>query len=168
MIITVEDIDYLKGQQELLDSEIRKSKGIDDKTWEDMTFEHMTALAVEVGEFVNETKVFKYWSEKPVNENNLLDEAVDVIHFVMLMANKLGLPSERLEINEGDFVELDEDFQAKGVAYQLLGGVLSEPLSNTFFRVLLLVDYLGYTWEEVLDQYDLKNRINFERLENGY
>ena len=40
-------------------------------------------LLVEISEFINETKVFKYWSVKTPNKDKMLEEYADVITMIL-------------------------------------------------------------------------------------
>lgn len=40
-------------------------------------------LTVEIGEFVNETKCFKYWTIKKPNKDDMLEECADVIMMLL-------------------------------------------------------------------------------------
>ena len=45
------------------------------------------ALLVEIGEMINETKTFKFWSKKPSAEKPIiLDEYADGLHFLLSLA----------------------------------------------------------------------------------
>src|SRR5699024_3525740 len=89
-LLTEQDIRYLLEQQEMLDADIRKKHKIATVDWmANMYAEHDIALRVEVAEFVNACyQSWKYWKSKPMDRDSILDEAVDVIHFIMLHHNK--------------------------------------------------------------------------------
>jgi dimeric dUTPase (all-alpha-NTP-PPase superfamily) len=60
--------------------------------------DRITALFVEVGEFANATRCFKYWSDKPSeSKERLLDEYADILHFVFSIGNTLGFTVEEIE-----------------------------------------------------------------------
>src|SRR5699024_4193349 len=88
--LTLEDFKYFSKKQELLDNEIKKQKNISDDEWKhDLDINHTLALKIEIAEFVNEcSDIWKYWKDKQPNLDKVLDEAIDVIHFVFLTINK--------------------------------------------------------------------------------
>lgn len=52
----------------------------------------MLALLVEIGELANETRCFKYWSNKPASEREvILEEYVDGLHFILSIGIDLGI-----------------------------------------------------------------------------
>ena len=52
----------------------------------------MLALLVEIGELANETRCFKYWSNKPASERGvILEEYVDGLHFILSIGIDLGI-----------------------------------------------------------------------------
>lgn len=76
------------------------------------------ALQVELSEFANETKCFKYWSVKGLQQANMdkvKEEFIDTMHFFLSLANQL-------------------DFSA----------------------------------DDLIEEYQRKNKINYERQNNNY
>ena len=53
------------------------------------------AFLIEMAEFMNETRVFKFWSFKPPScREVLLEEYVDGLHFLLSLANDLTINFE--------------------------------------------------------------------------
>ena len=60
--------------------------------------DRILALSVEVGEFANATRCFKYWSNKPSeSKERLLDEYADILHFMLSVANTIGFTAKEIE-----------------------------------------------------------------------
>ena len=60
-------------------------------SYESTFAERVLALLVELGEFANETRCFKYWSEKPPSpKERILDEYADALHFFLSLGVMLG------------------------------------------------------------------------------
>ena len=60
----------------------------------------MLALLVEIGELANETRCFKYWSNKPASEREvILEEYVDGLHFILSIGIDLGIDKTSYSIN---------------------------------------------------------------------
>ena len=170
--LTLEDFEYFAKKQALLDNAIMYQKDITDYEWtEVLDNNHTIALKVEIAEFVNEcSNIWKYWKDKEPNRERILDEAIDVLHFVFLKLNK-----------SNNFIKdhyLDY-FRRKTVIKTVFKGVenksvcLSDLLRHKdelsiLANVMYILSEYGFTRDDVINQYNKKNAINFERLENGY
>lgn len=166
-LLTAPDIEYLKGQQMKLDEDIIRNNGITHDEWmEDLHTNHIIALRVEVAEFVNEAREWKYWKKKPIDRERIIDEAVDVIHFLMLLWNKRSetIDSYGILLRVQWYLERE-----KGSNKRVLLKMLSTDNLELLMSYLLYVlnDY-NFTTQDILDAYNRKNAINFERLESGY
>lgn len=66
----------------------------------DITFltDRILALMVEVGEFANATRCFKYWSMKDSeSKERLLDEYADILHLFLSVGNTVKFTPEEVE-----------------------------------------------------------------------
>lgn len=168
-LLTLADIDYLLTQQEKLDKDIRNKKGISDDEWLGMDDKHYIALSVEKAEFINECHDldnWKYWKSKPVDKEKIIDEAIDVIHFVMLIVNKMNVAEDLYE----ELVSLDGMMSGSQLTDLSIKNYLKvvNDLPFTMYTTLRILDHYGFTTKNIIDQYNRKNKINFERLESGY
>lgn len=172
--LTLEDFKFFSEKQEILDEAIKKQKGITNEEWKnDLSNKHSIALYIERAEFANEcSDLWKYWKDKKPNLDKVLDEAIDVIHFVFLTINKhkdsLDLSSSfdiYKYILEKSTKELDE-FKDKELYIASL--FASENELEVLGKVLYILDLYGLTRDDVIAQYKKKNAVNFERLESGY
>lgn len=169
-MLTKDDFVYLLDKQALLDTNIRNTKQISHAQWmsEDMETKHSIALKVEVAEFVNECKdVWKYWTTKQPVPDRILDEAVDVLHFVLLIVNK------RSVTGKAGLLYLDIEGHVKAIqeidSHKLLEHMLVSPsIVDNLAVLFVILDRYGFTREDILDQYHAKNLENFRRLESGY
>ena len=168
-LLTESDIRYLLEQQEWLDADIRKKFSINDAEWIEMNIEHDIALRVEVAEFVNACyKSWKYWKSKPMDRSQILDEAIDVIHFVMLHHNKnyeLKFAMELLVDVLGSARQVEYESDVKERLHHILQ-------YNSIFHllkdVLAILDFYDFDRKQIMEAYDKKNKVNFERLESNY
>jgi dimeric dUTPase (all-alpha-NTP-PPase superfamily) len=117
-----------------------------------------------------------YCEETGIEENPLLEEYVDCLHFLL----SIGLELETTNIViDSDYTGADttETFIfAFETVIELANSIrdgnksyiyqVYEELFNLF--VGLGEKYLGFTWEQVEKAYLDKNKINHERLESGY
>ena len=175
--LTLEDFKYFSKKQELLDNEIKKQKNISDDEWKhDLDINHTIALKIEIAEFVNEcSDIWKYWKDKQPNKERIIDEAIDVLHFVFLRINKENrdindvhelytLANEQLKRN----IE-NGKYDLKNALNNILKYNNKEEKPELLLLVVLsILTHYEFTREDIIEQYNKKNAINFERLENGY
>lgn len=166
------DILYLLIQQEKLDSSMRDTHGIKKQHWlENMTKEHTIALNVEKHEFINEAyQSWKYWKKKPMNTALILEEAIDVIHFVMLLLNKPSINSEKTAKQTADWILTFEPLQDRNAVKDAIHNLSQRPNHprQVLTLVLQILDYYGFDIRDILDAYKKKNEKNFERILEGY
>lgn len=169
-MLTKEDFEYLLDKQALLDTNIRNTKQISHAQWmsDDMETKHSIALKVEVAEFVNECKdVWKYWTTKTPVPDRILDEAVDVLHFVLLIVNKRSVTGKArlLYLDIEGYVKEAQKIDS----HKLLDHMLVSPnIADNLAVLFVILDRYCFTREDILDQYHAKNRENIRRLENEY
>lgn len=133
------------------------------------------ATLVEIGEFANEIKVFKFWSKKAdINKENAIDELVDVMHFLCSL-----LVEKESQINQ---IKLTTFKIAKTPAEQKK--ILSKQFLKLFELVLQIDDEksiikaigqllsigvaIGFSWKAIEAAYKQKNLINIQRQNNDY
>lgn len=176
-ILNQSDFLYLLTQQEKLDKSIREKLNISEHEWRnELTSEHSLAIDVEVNEFINECHdLWKYWKSKPVNKERIIDEAIDVIHFVMLHYNKNAHGEFASTDSAADHMYNHLMFYAKGfddlpvdasALEQLI--LKSDDIVFRLYVVLKVLDHYGFNSSDIMDAYNKKNKVNFERLNSGY
>ena len=75
------DLSSLYAKQTELDARIAENHNVSYATTRER---RILALLVEIGEFANATRCFKYWSNKPSEAQDIvLDEYVDGLHFFL-------------------------------------------------------------------------------------
>ena len=182
--------------QKKLDERIIKEHGLEGQ---DLLDKKILALQVEIGELVNEWRGFKFWSkdQEPRTEvysseylvlpdgreiekvrNPLLEEYVDVLHFLLSIGNELEYDYvPKPDFFPTDLVTLFLQVNAEiSDIYYLLSVVKSErdhdTLLNTYqclFDLFLMIGQrLGFTEEEAMDAYLAKNKIDHVRQDNSY
>ena len=91
------DLLQLFKLQKELDDRIAKEHDLQPKK---LLKEKMLALLVEIGELANETRCFKYWSNKPASEREvILEEYVDGLHFILSIGIDLGIDKTSYSIS---------------------------------------------------------------------
>ena len=168
VVLEVEDIKKIRSVQENLDAEIRRKMDISSEAWKTYMGDlHLIALQQEVREVVNECHdLWKYWKVKPVDKQKIIEESIDVIHFTMLIANKQESPSNLLKkcMEYGAGEGIDDTNRAKLI--------IEFMYTKDFFRVIEilfnLLNHYGFNRDDIIREYEKKNKINHERIESGY
>jgi dimeric dUTPase (all-alpha-NTP-PPase superfamily) len=126
-------------------------------------------LLVELGEFANESKVFKYWSiKKPKDKDIVLEEAADCLLMIMYFCHRLDMDLSDIKLNDYDedatsiFIRLFDECS------ELKGDIIESRLINALNDLILVVDKLGYSNKDFIKICLKKININFERLNSDY
>ncbi len=154
-------------KQKELDAFIKDNANIlsEQQYWED----RIIALMVELGEVSNEIRFFKYWSKKPASEKEvIIDELVDCLHFAFSLGNTLG--------NEQWVFATDDMKRPITIVYFDIIKKLTDLVHNQdqvlfrsmLFNIVEIAWYLGYSMEDIVEAYDKKNAVNYERQNTGY
>ena len=166
------DIKYLLEQQEKLDEKMRLDLSIKKHDWlVAMNIEHDIALNVEVHEFINECfQVWKYWKRKPMNTELILEEAIDVIHFVMLKLNKINVDTNQLAKNVSESIAAKRPADDRRNVKLFMHQLSTQKNTDTaaLCNVLIILDYYGFNSQDIIHCYNQKNKENFRRLASGY
>lgn len=165
--------------QKALDEYISKEKA------ENYSDEHVRkmnkifSLKTEIHEAWNDSMAFKMWSERYKQpKDTLLKELVDVLHFILSIALEFKLEKEleTVVITNKGFANINKMFfyldhfssriflkipygDIKGIKISLLSVI------DCYFKI---VDYYGWTFEDVYKEYVKKNEENFKRQAVGY
>lgn len=130
------------------------------------------AIIDELGELTHELKGSWCWwkkSQKPVNRKRVLEELVDVYHFVMTWELRYGPMAGDikviLEYYKNAIAEYETDISALSLHQLICIVILRE---NKLMNLLVLSRRLNFTFDEIYQEYLRKNKINYERLKNGY
>lgn len=171
--MTSKDIDLIKEMlkmQAKLDEAIMKEYGLICIYEENLSF----AILDEVGELTHELKANWCWWKKtqaPVDNDKVLGELVDVWHFLLSYQNHF--------INGEKGIEYTCTFKrnSKKILSLMrnnefgLTVAFSDLVSwkwNKLERATAITEYLGFTIEDVYQAYCGKNKINYQRLKEGY
>lgn len=155
--------------QKTLNQNILKEFGQDSMTEEKLEL----AIIDELGELTHELKGDWCWwkkTQKPVDRKRVLEELVDVYHFVMTSEMMRRYSSTDKEI---DFILKKYNFyisyfdEIKNERLDYLIGDISATCDK-LGELLKLTKCLGFKFDEVYQEYLNKNKINYERLKNGY
>jgi dimeric dUTPase (all-alpha-NTP-PPase superfamily) len=159
-------LDELYPLQKGLDEEIEANHGVSYDSTHDR---RVLALLVEIGEFANETRCFKFWSLKPPSEKAvILDEYADGMHFFLSLGIPLGVEtfSHTFVIHEKDLTKAIVD------TYKKVGALHDhydpEHYAVAFGAYLNLLPLLGYEGSDAILAYKKKLAVNHVRQETHY
>lgn len=156
--------------QAKLDKAIMDEYGLDEIDEEKLNM----AILDEVGELTHELKANWCWWKKtqaPVDDNKVLGELVDVWHFVLSYQNHFINGEKGVENtcmvkrNSKNILSLMRNNEFG------LTVAFSDLVSwkwNKLERLTAITEYLGFTIERVYEAYCSKNKINYQRLKEGY
>lgn len=160
------DLTDLYKKQRELDEEIALNHQV---TYQSTRNKRTLALLVELGEFANATRTFKYWSNKgPESKERVLDEFADGLHFALSLGIDQGYEVDSVEVLDDDKNLTDTLLRT----YELTSIFYSSQTQSNY--LLLLISYLrclfklGFSWQEAKDAYYIKLKENHVRQETNY
>lgn len=127
------------------------------------------ALLVEIGEFANTTRCFKYWSNKGSEAKEvMLDEYADGLHFFLSLGIDIKTTKEVYEISKPDN-NLTDQFH---LVYRLIADFKDDASEVNYIKAfssfLNILPLIGYTWKDLEEAYYKKLGTNYVRQETNY
>jgi len=151
----------LKDIQRALDLSIMEPRGL---IYEDTLFDRIMAAVVELGEVANEVRHFKFWSTKgPSSREIILEELVDVLHFVLSLMNIAGETPKDVVAYKRESLNM-QFLQMIAQLINFRPGD-SQALAATFMGLAM---WLGFEDGEIEEAYMKKNEVNYKRQKEGY
>lgn len=154
--------------QEDLDYRIEKEHNL---LSENLVPKKILALLVELGELANETRCFKFWSNKgPSPKKVILEEYVDGLHFILSLGLKLNYSKD---LNLKPIVCLKSPLYAQFLdLYDKISkfnnNTSKEMYLDLFQSFLNLGASLNFSEKDIEDAYVEKNKVNHKRQDEGY
>ena len=152
--------------QKALNQNILEEYGDEKYTWDNL----LHALFDELGELNHELKAKWCWwkkTQKPVDKEKLLEEYVDCIHFglCMILKRKGNLEKAVAQIEKGY-----NNHMCYNSIYLYFVQIVNPGCTavNRFIHLLGLGYALGFTFDTIYKAYIKKNKVNHERLKEGY
>jgi len=149
-----------------LDAEIAKNHNIN---YEVTRHKRALALIVEIGELANETRCFKFWSNKgPSPKEIIMDEYADGIHFLLSLGIPLKTAKMEYELEKSDkelTLQIHEVYKA---AVELEENYDLDHYVCCFQKYLNLALSLSMSPEDIINSYKLKLSVNHKRQETNY
>ncbi|AKX33890.1 dUTP diphosphatase [Spiroplasma litorale] len=167
-MLEIKDLLYLSKKQEELDEYIMTSKKL--SLNEEIDNNKIIALIVEISEFINECRAFKYWSNKPSSDKSIvLEEFVDSLHFIISIGNDIVFNFSNYKYNAWDKKDINYWSIEMYKSIMSFQGFRSHKnyssLLNTFMNCMNILDFSS---DDVLNSYNKKNETNFKRQDNNY
>lgn len=171
--MTIKEIELIKEmlhKQAKLDKSIMSAYGLTEINEENLRM----AILDEVGELTHELKGDWCWWKKtqaPVDDKKVLGELIDVWHFVLNYQNHFN-GGENGILNALMFIRnSDNIFKLLMTNEYKLSETLTDLATwniHKMERLIAISEYLGFTIEQVYEAYCGKNKINYQRLKEGY
>ena len=151
-----------------------KNKRLDDiffekfKNDEKMFEKNCIELLVEIGEFANESRCFKYWSNKSMKKEETLEELADCIMICLYFYNYLNI--DKVKIKTYDFssdilVCLNEIFKLSTL---LIDNIDEEIVIKIFSYLIYIGSLVNLEEKEIYEACLKKIEKQEKRLEEGY
>ncbi|ADH98888.1 dUTP diphosphatase [Salisediminibacterium selenitireducens] len=163
------DINRLFKMQKALDESIEKARDLQN---EDLLARKCLAFCVELGELANETRCFKFWSDKGASDREtILEEYVDGVHFLLSIGLELNLDSDKQEVNMKNAEDIGRTaafIQVYQAVTDLQRSYNAQDYQTLFDAYWQLGASLGFKDRDVERAYDEKNEVNYQRQKDGY
>lgn len=162
----------LQLKQMKLDNFIYESNNI--LNVEGLLYDKLVALDVELGEFMNEIKSFKYWKKnKLIDKSKVIEEACDCLHFVLSIANDLDINlSHSLVVTMEQLKANDINTIYRYIKATIWKDIYTddnyESIRKLVPLLVIILEELGFTYNDLLSEYDRKYEINIKRQVEGY
>ena len=160
------NLEELYSLQAELDAEIAVNHNV---SYESTHSRRLLALIVELGELANETRCFKYWSNKgPSPKEVVMDEYADGLHFLL----SLGIPLKTNKF-EYEISKNKEDLTNQFHHMYALSNRLNEHYDldsyveamQYYLNLALSIDMSA---DDIIDSYKKKLSVNHKRQETNY
>ena len=123
-------------------------------------------LLVELGEFINETKCFKYWTIKKPEKEKVLEEYSDCIMSIMTFHNEeeldFSIPYDKtnnlLELLNKIYSDTTKIYENNDINI----------VKKIFANIMHIKDYLDISEEDLIEAISKKQLIVEERLNSNY
>jgi len=160
------DLTELFKKQAELDKTIAENHNISYATTRN---KRTLSLLVELGEFANATRCFKYWSNKPSESlERVLDEYVDGLHFFL----SLGVDIKTEKKAYGRTKHMDNLTDQILLTYKLVSEFYKKQndkaYQKAFQAFLNIIPLLKVRNQTIVNAYYKKLEVNYHRQETNY
>ena len=123
-------------------------------------------LLVEIGEFINETKCFKYWSIKSPNKEKMLEELADCLNMIFYFYGLLNLDITDFTNTKIEKNRLKQINHIYNLSTNLFNNLNEQDIKNIFVNLIDFAYSLDIQEEELLEKLEEKHQIIYNRLED--
>lgn len=163
MICDLKDL-YIKQKE--LDLEIANNHHIN---YQNTRNKRILALLVELGEFANTTRTFKFWSNKgPEGKEVMLDEFADGLHFLLSLGVDKGYVVDEIVVEDDELSLTDSLLLSYELASRYRNEQTLDNYLDLFKNYLRALFKINYSWKEAKEAYYLKLKENHHRQETNY
>ena len=178
MILSKETWQYIVEKQKVLDEAFMvKAK------WKPDGRDRKTALRIEICEFANEfPEKLKWWKHKEDDLVKILDEYVDILHFMAGVTLDKGTLNPTFEPfarmagikppHEDTYEKIEsrvyKDYEKYTTKWLLQELVKTKKVHTAVALATYILEREGFDDKDIRNAYDTKNKENFERIEAGY
>lgn len=168
-MLTKEQMLKITKLQKELDQKIAATKHIKNHDKSTLSARFL-ALLVELSEFANEQRCFKYWSNKKCSQKEvLLEEYIDGMHFIISIANTLNLSLIDCNIEIIDLQDMTAAFlQLFDLTLLFFKNQNLESFNKWVSHYYSIALSCGFDDEDIYQGYLRKNKINHLRQEQNY
>ena len=133
----------------------------------EMVKKNKLELLVEIGELANETRYFKYWSNKPINIELVKGEFADCVIMTLYFFNIMNISLDE------DFIEIEKYNKVDifGRLYKLASDFYynddKKIIKEIFVTIISLGYLIGFNDNDIIDACMTKinkNKANFEEV----
>ncbi len=160
------DLKNLYSLQAELDEEIAQKHQVN---YQSTFHRRLLALLVELGELANETRCFKYWSNKKPNERErIIDEYADGLHFSLSLGIVLKVDRFQYELHRSDKDLSVQLLQLYSLALNLKDNYDLKHYNIYMQNFLNLALSLDMNEEDIVNSYLSKLKVNHIRQDTNY
>ena len=161
---------------ELIKDILERQKAYDEEVFKKHNVDYVSksqlesALFDELRELMHAQKADWCWwkfTQEEKDEAKVFEEYIDVVHFALMYEIKFGSGCYQDEDIKWNYNKLKTDL-GFGQAYAFSCVISLTRDDNVLAYVIALGLHLGYSIEEIYNEYIRKNEINKERLAKGY
>ena len=160
------DLSKLYIKQAELDQRIADNHSV---TYASTRERRILALLVEIGEFANATRCFKYWSNKKSEPQDIvLDEYVDGLHFFLSLGIDIKVSKKTYNYTKRADNLTKQVLETYRLASLFYKNQDEKSYTKAFQAFINIVPLLKVRWSTIEKAYYKKLGENYNRQDNNY
>ena len=160
------DLNHLYKKQAELDQRIADNHHV---SYASTRHRRILALLVEIGEFANATRCFKYWSNKSSEPPDIvLDEYVDGLHFFLSLGIDINVSKRAYNHTKHADNLTDQILEVYRLASIFLKKQDEKSYVKAFQAFINITPLLKVRWSTIEKAYYKKLGENYSRQDNNY